>query len=152
MNYNLTLKGHFENLTSGQGHGLIRNGYLWSCIGISWSRWSSWTQLWCLHCSSWYLSKVIAEKLLVTFHDLKWSWRHDEGSLVSIFRIRVWSLPVTRCLSVSSGFLPKEALFVSIPLTYNGEVVILIWPWVKDIQIPRYTFYRYWYGYQLLIV
>ena len=27
MNYNLTLKGHVENLTSGQGHDLIRNGH-----------------------------------------------------------------------------------------------------------------------------
>ena len=27
MNYNLTLKGHFEDLTSGQGHDLIRKGY-----------------------------------------------------------------------------------------------------------------------------
>ena len=63
----------------------------------------------------WSLSKVIAEKLLITFHDLKWPWRHGEGSLVAIFRLRVslgaeyppcvtlpniwtWSLAVTRCL------------------------------------------------------
>ena len=26
MNYNLTLKSHYENLTSGQGHDLIRKG------------------------------------------------------------------------------------------------------------------------------
>ena len=28
MNYNLTLKGHFENLTSGQGHDLIGKGHV----------------------------------------------------------------------------------------------------------------------------
>ena len=28
MNYNLTLKGHFENLISGQSHGLIGKGYV----------------------------------------------------------------------------------------------------------------------------
>ena len=59
---------------------------------------SSWTHLWCFHRSSWPLSKVIAEKLLVTIHDLKWPRRHDEGSLVAIFRLRVSSLPIPRCL------------------------------------------------------
>ena len=28
MNYNLTLKGHLENLTSGQGHELIGKGHV----------------------------------------------------------------------------------------------------------------------------
>ena len=51
----------------------------------------------------------------MTFHDLKWPWRHGEGSLVAIFRLRVSSLPVTRCLSVSNGFLPKEAPFIFLP-------------------------------------
>ena len=84
----------------------------------------------------WSLSKVIAEKLLITFHDLKWPWRHGEGSLVAIFRLRVSSLPVTRCLrNVSNGFLPKEAPFIFLPLTYNGEVAKLTWPWVIDIKI-----------------
>ena len=27
MNYNLTLKGHAENFTSGQGHDLIQKGH-----------------------------------------------------------------------------------------------------------------------------
>ena len=62
--------------------------------------WSAWTHLWCFHCFSWPLSKVILEKLLVTFHDLKWPWRHDEGSPVTIFRLRVSILPVTRCWRV----------------------------------------------------
>ena len=44
--------------------------------------------------------KVIAEKLLVAFLDLKWPWRHGEGSLVAIFRLRVSSSPVNRCLRV----------------------------------------------------
>ena len=35
----------------------------------------------------------------MTFHDLKWPWRHDEGSPVTIF-LRVSILPVTRCLKV----------------------------------------------------
>ena len=39
------------------------------------------------YCSSWYLSKVIAEILLATFHDLKWPWQQGEGSLVAIFLI-----------------------------------------------------------------
>ena len=28
MNYNFTLKGHVENLTSGQGHGMIPKGHV----------------------------------------------------------------------------------------------------------------------------
>ena len=43
---------------------------------------SAWTHTWCFHCSSLSLSKGIAEKLLVTFHDLKWPRWHGEGSLV----------------------------------------------------------------------
>ena len=34
----------------------------------------------------------------MTFHDLKWPWGHEERSLVAIFRLRVWILPLTRCL------------------------------------------------------
>ena len=36
----------------------------------------------------------------MTVHDLKWPWRHDEGSPVTIFRLRMSILPVTRCLRV----------------------------------------------------
>ena len=65
-------------------------------LHINRSVWSAWTHLWYFHCSSWSLSKIIAEKLLVTFHDLTWPWRHGEGSLAAIFQFRVSSLPVTR--------------------------------------------------------
>ena len=58
---------------------------------------SAWTQLWCLHCSILYLSKVIAEKLLVTFHDLTWPCQNDKWPLIAIFLL---SLPVSRCLRV----------------------------------------------------
>ena len=71
----------------------------------------AWAYLWYFHRFSWPLSKVIAEKLLVTFHDMKWPWRHDEGSLVAIFRLKVSSLPVTRCLRVFlMVFLQKRRL------------------------------------------
>ena len=60
---------------------------------------SAWTQLCCFHRSSWSLSKVIAEQLLVTFHGLKWPRRH-ERSLVAIFWFKVSSLPANRCLRV----------------------------------------------------
>ena len=40
-------------------------------LHISRSVWSAWTQLWCFHRFSLSLSKVTAEKLLMTFHDLK---------------------------------------------------------------------------------
>ena len=54
--------------------------------------------------------------------------------------------------SVLNGFLLKEAPFIFLRLTYNGEVAKLTWPWVMNIDIPRYTFYRYWYRHQLLNV
>ena len=67
MNYNLTLKGHVENLNNGQGHNLIRKGHaayqLIHIVGLSTSM--------VMYPSSLSLSKVIAGKLLVTFHDLK---------------------------------------------------------------------------------
>ena len=67
MNYHLTLKGHFENLTQGQSHDLIGKGHdayqSIRVVGLSTS--------WCFHRSSLSLSKVFGEKLLVTFHDLK---------------------------------------------------------------------------------
>ena len=37
---------------------------------------------------------------MVTFRDLKWPWWHDEGSPVTIFRLRMSILPVVRCLRV----------------------------------------------------
>ena len=118
---------------------------------ISQSVSSAWTHLlvWCLHCSSLSLSKVIAEKLLVTFPDRKWPRRHEEGWLVTIFRFRVSSLPVTRRLSVSNVFRPKDAPINFLPFTYNGEVAKLTWAWVTDIKTPRHIFHRCCYGYQL---
>ena len=59
--------------------------------------------------SSWSLSKVIAEKRLTTWNDLKWPKRHNESSLVAIFRLWVSSLPVTRCLGVfRMGLVQKK--------------------------------------------
>ena len=61
---------------------------------------SALTHLRYFHRSSLFLSKVIAGKLLVTFRDLKYPWRHDEGSLVAIFRLGVSSLLLIQCLRV----------------------------------------------------
>ena len=46
-----------------------------------------------------------------TFHDLKWPWRHDEGSPVTIFLLRVSILPVTRCLRVFEWCSSKRGAF-----------------------------------------
>ena len=67
MIYNVTLKGHVENLTSGQGHDLIRNGHV-ACQSI---RIVGMNTSMVFYRSSWTLSKVIAKKLLVIFYDLK---------------------------------------------------------------------------------
>ena len=58
------------------------------------------TNLTCFHRFSMSTPKVTAEKLLVTFHDLRWPQRHKEGSPIAIYRFRVSSLPETRCLRV----------------------------------------------------
>ena len=93
------------------------------------------------YCSSLSLSKVVADKLLVTFHDMKWPWRHDEESLVTIFRFGVLNIPVNhRCLRVFRMFFVQKRCLSIFPLTYNGEVAKLTWPWVSDIKIPRYKF------------
>ena len=67
MNYILNLKSHFENLTSGQGHDRKRS----CCISVS--PYGRFAHIYGgrFHRSSWFLSKVIAEKQLVIFHDLK---------------------------------------------------------------------------------
>ena len=50
----------------------------------------------------------------MTFHDLKWPWRLDEGSPVTIFRLRVSILPVTRCFRVFwMVFMQKRRLSFS---------------------------------------
>ena len=59
---------------------------------------STWAHLRCFHRYSLSLSKVTVEKLPMTFHNLKWPWGHEEGSLVAIFQFRLSILPVNRCL------------------------------------------------------
>ena len=46
------------------------------------------------------LSKAMAEKLLMTFRNLKWPRGPEEGSLVAIFRFRVSDIPINRWLWV----------------------------------------------------
>ena len=107
-------------------------------LRISRSLWSSWIHLWCFHCSNCSLSKVIAEKMLVTFQDLKWPWPHGERSLVVIFRLRASSLPVTRCLRVfRMAFFQKRHLSFS-SIDSNGEVTKLTWPWVTDPWVTQF--------------
>ena len=83
--------------------------------------------------------------MLVTFpwHHMAWRCRHEDGSLVAIFRFRVSSLPVqdagvfrVQCFvtaSVSSvcSFCPKEVPFNFLLL--NGEIEKLTWAWVIDV-------------------
>ena len=59
---------------------------------------STLTHLKCFCCSSMSPSKFIAEKLLLTFYDLRWYRGHKERLLVAIFRFRVSILPVARYL------------------------------------------------------
>ena len=124
-------------------------------LHISRSVSSAWTQLWYFHRSSWSLSKVIAEKLLVTFYGLKWpwglaTWRRVTGHNILTQVVKYTLNPIFE--RVLNDFRPKEAPFMFLLLTYNGEVAKLTWPWVAHIKIPRYTFHRYWYGYPSLKV
>ena len=82
------------------------------------------------------------------------TWRGVIGHCVTIFWLRVSSLPLTRCLRVFwMVFVQKRRLsFFSHWLMPNGEVAKLTWTSVTDIKIPRYTFHRYCYGYQSLKV
>ena len=65
MNYNLTLKGHFENLTKGQGHCLIGNGHAayQSILIVDLNTY----KVYFIALHSMLLSQFIAEKLLVPF-------------------------------------------------------------------------------------
>ena len=88
------------------------------------------------------LSKCITEKLLLTFHDLRWYRGHKEGLLVAIFRFRMSILPITRYLRVFRMVSARKRRlpFLSSWLTNNEEVAKLTWPSVTDIKIPRYTY------------
>ena len=116
MNYNLKLKDHSKGNCSPSRHMMLSE-----ITPSSWRIRRFHGHLWCFHPSRWSLLKVIAEKLLVTFHDMKCSWRHDEETIVAIFQLKVLSLSVNRYLGVgvSNGFRPKEAPFIFLPWTYN---------------------------------
>ena len=119
MNFNFTLEGHVENWTLGQGHELIGKGHAaYQSIRIV-----------DLNTSKVFLSLYLVyqylmpKKLLVTFHDLRWPQRHEEGSLAASFRFRVSSLPCYPMLeSVKNGIRPKEVPFIFLSLTCNGKV------------------------------
>ena len=122
MNYNLTLKGHLEQVK------LVAPDRKRSCcISVDPYRWPEPM----VFCGCWGLTPRLLNTaygvfialaglyqmwlpkklVVVTFHDLKWPWRHEEGSLVVIFRLRVSSLPLTRCLRVFwMVFLQKSRL------------------------------------------
>ena len=114
MNYQLTLKGHFKIWPKVKVMTWLEKIIMHISRSVS----SAWACIYlrCLHRSSLPLSNVIGGKLLVTFHDLKWPWRH-EGSLFAIFLFRV------------------STLFNFLPLTYNAEVAKLTRPWLTDIKI-----------------
>ena len=78
------------------------------------------------------------------------TWEGFIGRNILIQDVKCTCYPMFE--SVSDGVRPKEAHFNSLPLTYNGEVAKLTWPWVTDIKIPRYAFYGYCYVYQSLKV
>ena len=112
---------------------------------------SDWTHLWCFHHSRWSV-KSYCRKQLVNFYALKRPWRHDEGSLVAIFRLRVLSLPVARCSRVFRVvFVQKRRL----PFFSNWLIMERSQNWPdlgSQIQILWQTFYRHCYGYQWLKV
>ena len=117
MNYNLTLKGHLKIWSKVKVMTWSKN----SMSHINRSVSSVWTHPWCFRCSRWSLSKVIAAKLLVTFHDVKWLWQHAEGSLFTIFRLKVSSLAATRCLRVFEWFSSKRGAFHFSPIEWIGD-------------------------------
>ena len=115
------IKGHFIKLAQGKDHDVIEKS---QCCIYSESVLSTWTHLRHIVLDS---SKVIAEKLPVTFHDLIWPWGHEEGSLVAMLLLRVSSLLVSWCLRVFRkifvqntplfNFLPLSNKFIKIDLT-----------------------------------
>ena len=105
---------------------------------ISRSASSAWTHLWCFHRSSWSLSKVILEKLMVTFHDLKWPWwrRGVIGHNISTQGVNSTSNPMFE--SVLNVFCSKEAHFIFLLLTYIIMERSQNWP---DLRSPISKFW-----------
>ena len=84
----------------------------------------------------------------MTWNNVVATWRGVTGRNISTQGVKLTCNPMFE--SVSNDFLPKEESFI-FPIHF-GKVAKLTWPWVTDIKILRYKFYRYWYGYQSLKV
>ena len=95
MNYDSTLKSHVEKFDLKPRSWPDRS----CCISVDPYRRPehSYCVLIALTC---FFQKLLPKNLLGTFYDLKWPRRHEEGSLVAIFRFRVSSVPVTAPLGV----------------------------------------------------
>ena len=86
----------------------------------------AWSHRWCLYRSNLSLSKAIAEKLLVTFHDLKWPRQHEEGNW-SQYPIQVVKSTYSPIFECFEWFCPEQATFNFLPLTYlRGRKIDLI--------------------------
>ena len=109
-------------------------------------------------------------------------WDHSQRSISILSKVRGETMNLTswprmtrrrsRCVKTAHGSLkvaqylqeyleinstfplvPSKKRHLNIfPLPYNGQVQEMSWPQVTDIEIPRYTFYRYWCRYQLMKV
>ena len=91
----------------------------------------------CFHRSSLSPSKGIAEKLLVTFHNLKnlGVMRRGHWSQFSYSWCQVHLSP--NVWARLNWFSSKRAPSNFLPLTYNGEFAKLTWALVTYIKIPR---------------
>ena len=140
INYNLTLKGHVESLTLGQGHDLIRKSHV-ACqstriVGLN---------IFIVFSSLQLVS--IKSYCRKTAGDLPWpemtltTWRGVTGHNIPTQGVK--STCNSMFESVLNGFRPKQAPFNFLQLTYNGEVAKLVWPWITNIKISRYTFHKF---------
>ena len=89
INYKMTLKSYVKKMTWGKGpdNDLIGKCHVaFQSIHIDYRHlehiYCVLIALDCLH------QKLLPKKLLVTYNDLKWPWRTEEGSLIAIFPFR----------------------------------------------------------------
>ena len=112
---------------------------------------SFWTHLRCFH----RFSLSIKSYCRKTDGGLSWpemtlaTWLGVTGRNIRIQGVKYTCKPMIE--SVSNGFHPKEAPFNLLPDIMERSQNWW-YPWVTDIQIPRYTFNRYCSGYQSLKV
>ena len=93
--------------------------------------------------SSSILPRDIFEKRVVISCDLRWPFCEPRSSVAPGSPQMWWLVLSLKEFDGFGWFMRNGKHFYISPLVYKREVTKLTWPWIIEIKISRYTFYRY---------